>query len=618
MSAVAVGRTRTELGRALAEARAGWRSPAWLAAGAIAIAAVVPFLSLPGVRVDALAQTIYLGAAATALGLLVGTAGLPSLGAGAFVAIGAFTSALLVAREDWPLELAALAGALAALGAGLLFGGVVRLRPAFVAASTWALAWLVWLGLLAFPSISGGSQGLIVPERRLLGLDATPTVHFEVALALLVLTALGIAAVRRGAPGLELSALRQASPLATSLGVRLGRRRLGAFVAAAFVAGLAGGLSVQLAAVADPASYDPFLSFKLLVAVLLGGAAATLGPAAGVAALGLIALASAPLARLLQLPLERFDAAVAALLLVFVLALGGAGIVPWATRWLARLGWFQRPEPSRQVTDCYKEEGARTVGSDPVLRADGLRKAFGGVVAVDGISLELFPGEATALVGPNGSGKTTALRLISGAVGPDAGRVTLGGRDLSDASPPERVRLGIARTLQTVTTFPELTALENVLVGRSVRRRYGGGIRTALATPNARDEVTADETTALRALALVGLAEAADVQTQVLTTTERRLVALASALATEPDVLLVDELAAGVGADELDRLAEVVGSIRRRGIALLLVEHNLRLVHLVSDRVLVLAAGHVVAEGSVAEVAESDAVRQAYLGAQTL
>ena len=107
-------------------------------------------------------------------------------------------------------------------------------------------------------------------------------------------------------------------------------------------------------------------------------------------------------------------------------------------------------------------------------------------------------------------------------------------------------------------------------------------------------------------------------RTQMLTTTERRLVALASALATEPDVLLVDELAAGVGADELERLAEVVGRIRRRGIALLLVEHNLRLVRLVSDRVLVLAAGHVVAEGSVAEVAESDAVRQAYLGAQTL
>ena len=619
MSAVAAGRTRSELARALAEARAGWRSPAWLAAGAIGVAALVPFLSLPGVRVDALAQTIYLAVAATALGLLVGTAGLPSLGAGAFVAIGAFTSALLVVREDWPLEAAALAGALAALAAGLLFGGVVRLRPAFVAASTWALAWLVWLGLLAFPSISGGSQGLIVPERKVLGLDATPTVHFEVALALLVVTALGIAAVRHGTPGLELSALRQTPPLATSLGVELGRRRLGAFAAAAFVAGLAGGLSVQLAAVADPASYDPFLSFKLLVAVLLGGAAATLGPAAGVAALGLIALASGPLARALQLPLERFDAAVAALLLVFVLALGGGGIVPWATRWLARLGWPRHTEPSRQVTDCYKEEEARVAGEGgAVLRAVGLRKAFGGVVAVDGLSLELLPGETAALVGPNGSGKTTALRLISGAVVPDAGQVVLGRRNLAETSPAERVRLGIARTLQTVTTFPELTALENVLVGRSVRRRSGDGIRTALATPSARNEAAASESVALAALALAGLHEVAHVQTQVLTTTERRLVALASALASEPDVLLVDELAAGVGADELERLAEVIGCIRSRGIAVLLVEHNLRLVRLVSDRVLVLAAGRVVAEGSVAEVAESDAVRRAYLGAQTL
>jgi branched-chain amino acid transport system permease protein len=617
VSALAVGRTRTELGRALSEARAGWRSRAWVAAGVIAGAALVPLLSLPGVRVDALAQTVYLAVTATALGLLVGTAGLPSLGAGAFVAIGAFTSALLVAREDWPLESAALAGALAALGAGLLFGGVVRLRPAFVAASTWALAWLVWLGLLAFPSLSGGSQGLIVPERRLLGLDATPTVHYEVALALLVLAALGIGAVRRGAPGLELSALRQAPPLATSLGVSLGRRRLGAFAASAFVAGLAGGLSVQLAAVADPASYDPFLSFKLLVAVLLGGAAATLGPAAGVAALGLITLASGPFARALQLPLERFDAAVAAVLLVFVLALGGGGIVPWATRWLARLGWFQRAEPVRQVTDCYKE-GARGVGGGSALRAVGLQKRFGGVVAVDGLSLELAAGEATALVGPNGSGKTTALRLLSGSIAPDAGEVVLGGRNLAGTTPAERVRLGIARTLQTVTTFSELTALEDVLVGRAVRRRYGGGIRTALATPNSRDEAAASESAALEALALVGLREAADVETQALTSSERRLVALAAALATEPDVLLVDELASGVGADELERLGEVVGCIRDRGIALLLVEHNLRLVRLVSDRVLVLAAGQVVAEGSVAEVAESDAVRQAYLGAQTL
>jgi branched-chain amino acid transport system permease protein len=605
-----IEQTAVELRRAAGEARARWSTTAWLSLAALAIAAVIPFLSLPGVRVDALAETAYLALAATALGLTVGPAGLPSLGTGAFMAIGAFTSALLVARSGWALEPAVLAGAAAALVAGVLCGGVVRLRRAFVAVSTWLLAWLVWLFLLDFPSVSGGSQGLILPPRSLLGLDATPTVHFEVALALTALTALGVAALRRGAPGLELSALRQAPALATSLGVRLARRRLGAFTATAAIAGLAGGLSVQLAAVADPVSYDPFLSFKLLVAVLLGGAAATLGPAAGVIVLGLIGLASGPLARALQLPLERFDAAVAALLLVFVLAFGGQGVLPWALRRLRR----EQPPQRRPATPPPSAPGP----NEPVLTAAGLRKAYGGVIAVDDFSLELRRGETTALIGPNGSGKTTALRLISGAEPADAGAIAVDGVDVTDEPTAERVRLGVGRTLQATAAFPELTALEDVLVGRAVCRRHGGLIRTALATPSARREQEASETAALEALASVGLAAAADLPTTALTTSQRRLVALAAALATEPQVLLVDELAAGAGPEELGLVAEAIERIRERGVAVLVVEHNMRLVRRVADRVLVLGAGTVVAEGSVAEVASSGVVQHAYLGTARL
>jgi len=607
----ALPQTALELRSAVAEARAGWNRNRWLVVAGIVLAAAIPFLSLPGVRIDALADTLYLALAATALGLTVGSAGLPSLGTGAFMAIGAFTSALLVARSGWPVEPAALAGAAAALVAGVLLGGVVRLRRVFVAVSTWLLAWLVWLFLLAFPSVSGGSQGLILPQKTLLGLDPTPTVHFEVALVLLALTALVIAAARRGAPGLELSALRQAPALATSLGVSLAARRLAAFSATAALAGLAGALAVQLQAVADPAGYDPFLSFKLLVAVLLGGAAATLGPATGVALLGLIGLVSGPLARLLHLPIERFDTAVAATLLVFVLALGGEGIVPWLAGRLRR-GKTPRREPARPSVP------AAPAPAEPIFRAAGLRKAFGGVVAVDDLSLELARGETTALIGPNGSGKTTALRLISGASVVDAGAIELTGSDVTGASTADRVRLGIARTLQTTSAFTELTALENVLVGRGVRRRYGGLVRTALATPKARREAEAAEAAALQALALVGLEHAADTPVPELTSSQRRVLALAAALATEPEVLLVDELAAGAGAEELEGLADIVDRIRRRGVAVLVVEHNLRLVRRVADRVVVLAAGTVLAEGSVAEVAASGVVQQAYLGAQRL
>jgi branched-chain amino acid transport system permease protein len=602
--------TAVELRRAAGEAKARWHVQAWLALGVLAVAAVLPFLSLPGVRVDALADTAYLALAATALGLIVGPAGLPSLGTGAFMAIGAFTSGLLVARSGWPLEPAALAGAAAALVAGLVSGGVVRLRRTFVAVSTWLLAWLVWLFLLAFPSVSGGSQGLILPPKTLLGLDATPTVHFEVALALTALTALAVVALRRGAPGLELSALRQAPALATSLGVRLERRRLGAFAASAAVAGLAGALSVHLQAVADPSAYDPFLSFKLLVAVVVGGAAATLGPATGVVVLGLIGLLSGPLARALQLPLERFDAAVAALLLVFVLALGGEGLLPRLLELLRRDG---RPRRGPAAPPA-----PATGPVEPVLDARGLRKAYGGVVAVDDLSLELRGGETTALIGPNGSGKTTALRLLSGASPPDAGRIVLGGTDVTFAPTAERVRLGIARTLQSTAVFPGLTAFEDVLVGRAARRRYAGLARAALVTPKARREDGEAEAAALEALALVGLEQAADTPTLELTTSQRRLVALAAALATGPQVLLVDELAAGAGADELESITGAIDRARERGLAVLVVEHNLRLVRRVADRVLVLAAGSVVAEGSVAEVAASGVVQEAYLGTARL
>src|SRR6185437_1848106 len=162
----------------------------------------------------------------------------------------------------------------------------------------------------------------------------------------------------------------------------------------AAVAGLAGGLSVQLQAVADPVSYDPFLSFKLLVAVLLGGAAATLGP-----------------------------------------AFGGQGVLPWALRRLPRQSHSRR----RPATPPSGAPGP----NDPVLSATGLRKAYGGVIAVDDFSLELRRGETAALIGPNGSGKTTALRLIAGAEPADAGVVVVDGVEVTIAPTAERVRLGI-------------------------------------------------------------------------------------------------------------------------------------------------------------------------------
>ena len=337
---------------------------------------------------------------------------------------------------------------------GRCCGGVVRLRRVLLAVSTWLSPGSPGSACSAFPSVSGGSDGLPRCRPR----SSTPP---------------GTSSPRsRWRPGRPRLARRSARGAGARALARSRRRRwrprsacgraapAGAFAATAAIAGLAGGLSVQLQAVADPASYDPFLSFKLLVAVLLGGAGRDSRPGDGIVMLGVIGLVSGPLARALQLPLERFDAAVAAILLVFVLAFGGQGIVPWLLRLVRREE--PRAPPRRRPRAARR---AATAQARPA-RAESSDKAFGGVIAVDGLSLELARGETAALIGPNGSGKTTALRLISGAATPDVGRSSSTARTSPVRPRPTACAWASRARCRTPRPSRNVTALENVLVGR--------------------------------------------------------------------------------------------------------------------------------------------------------
>jgi ABC-type branched-subunit amino acid transport system ATPase component/ABC-type branched-subunit amino acid transport system permease subunit len=603
-------RTGTALREAAREARASRRP--WHA-GALALvllAALLPAVAPSWVHVDSLANGFYLALAATGLWITVGLAGMPSLGQGAFMAIGAFTVALLTAKAGWPALPATLVGALAAGAAGVVAGiGVVRLRPVFIAVTTWILTWTVTLFLLAFQSVSGGAQGIVVP--------ATLSVHahYELALALLVATILAAASLARGSVGIELRAARQMPAAAAALGVATARRRLGAFVASAAIGGLAGGLAVQLAGVADAGEYGPYLSFRLFVAVLLGGAASALGPSAGVAGLALVTGAAGVLGAVEGVESARFDPMLAALLLLAVLALGGEGVIP-LLRTLDPRSHRPVERRSSEVAPTIRRSPART--APPLLVADSLTKRFGSVVAADGVSLELAPGEVCALVGPNGSGKTTVLRLLAGVHHPDAGRVIFDGADLDGQPPRERARRGLVRTLQSSGAFAELTSLESLIVGAGLRRVHGGALRTAFATPLARTEDVATRAAARAALADVGLGWAADARAGELAGPEQRLLAVAAALATRPRVLLLDEPSAGASLADVYRLDALLAKLRERGVAVLLVEHNLRLVRAVADRVIVMAAGAVIAAGSPEAVAADPEVRTAYLGRAAL
>jgi ABC-type branched-subunit amino acid transport system ATPase component len=300
----------------------------------------------------------------------------------------------------------------------------------------------------------------------------------------------------------------------------------------------------------------------------------------------------------------------AALLLLTVLGLGGAGIVPAArealTRTRSRARAQRRPAPTHARP--------RANGKGVVLDARALRKSFGSVVAADDVSLTLRAGEVCALIGPNGSGKTTVLRLLAGAIQPEAGSVTLDGIVLDSAPTRERVLHGLVRTLQTTSALEGLTALENTLVGAGLRRTRGGALRTLVSTPQARAEDAVVRAQALTALAEVGLEWSADLPVDALPATDQRLVAVAAAIATQPRAVLLDEPSAGSSVEDLARLRALFVRLRAAGIAVLLVEHNLRLVRAVSDRVVVMAGGSVIADGSPDEIASDEAVRAVYLG----
>ena len=609
MSAVggALGRTARAFRDAGREVRIDWSPLAWLVVAALVVAALVPIVLPSSVGTDGLADTGYLALAAVGLGFAVGIGGIPSLAQGAFVGVGAITAAHAVDAGPPPLAAALLGAALAAVG-GLVVGlGLARLRPVYVVAATWLATWLFSVALGAFPSLSGGARGLVVAPESILGLTPTPTMHYELALALVALAVLGHHMLARSSFGLSLRAAAQRPAGAAALGVPIARVRLIAFAGAAAVGGLAGGLSVQLAAVADPQAYDSWLSFKLLVAVLVGGAATALGPVAGVLALGGLSLAADLLANLTGADQARFGTLLSALLLLVVLTIGSDGIVPALDRLYPR----SRAGGVQPLPGVVSQDGAE-------VDASGLAKRFGGVVALRSFDLTLRGGRVAALIGPNGSGKTTALRLVAGTLGPDAGRVSLNGDDVTEASTADRARRGLVRTLQNDAVFPELTALENAVVGASLRRRHGGAFRALIASPKARDEARLTRARAMAALETVGLEAQADRLAGTLSGAEQRLLMIASALATEPSALLVDEPSAGAGPIELERLAALLGRLRERGLAVLVVEHNLRLVRAIADEVVVLDAGLVLATGTPDDVARNEGVRAAYLGRRQL
>ena len=553
------------------------------------------------------AQALWLLVAALGLALSVSYAGLPVLGQGAFVALGGVGTALLgPGGAGLPLGLAALASvAAAALVGNLVARGASRLEGAYLALATWALAWLVHRVLTAFPSVFGGEQGLVRPSpARLvspaLGVELvlTPVVHVVLAGLTCLTLILLLRRIDRGPAGLDLAALREGPALAVSLGVPVAARRRAVLTGTAALGALSGAGTAVLLGLVAPADVSPLLSLQLFVAVLVGGTARWWGPVLGVALLSALPPTADALAAGAGLAPERVRGALTAGLLVAVVALRG----PVARR-LTRAPAPPVPAPEQPVP-APEPPAWRPV----LLRATGVDVSYGAVRALDGAAITLRAGEVHALVGPNGSGKSTLLKVLAGDL--EAGEVEVAGAHPRGTL--DTVGAGVARTPQRTVVLARSSPERQVAVG--VPRPRGAVLRHLVASPSSREMGTTRARVVRAALRDTGLTPAAGKDPRALTVGEQRLLQVARIVATGAQVLLLDEPAAGMTAAERRRLAEVLRALAGNGRAVLLVEHDMRLVGAVADRVTVLDQGRVIAVGTPDQVRQDPAVRTAYLG----
>jgi branched-chain amino acid transport system permease protein len=430
---------------------------------------------------------------------------------------------------------------------------------------------------------------------------------YEIGVAIVVVLALYSWLIRASRLGRQLAAIRSDDVLATSVAISPYRAKLVSFLLAAIPCGVAGGYYVYTQQFVTPGSVTATLSINVLAGVVIGGSGTIAGPIVGMA---LITGASQYLGSF-----HKYQGIIFGLLLILVAIVMPQGIIG-----LAKDAWHRvRAMIGRRAVPAAPppvEKAVPLAAIDrpprPELVVSGVRKAFGGVQALDGVSVTLRPGQVHAIVGPNGSGKTTLLNLISGYYSLDAGEIHIGSTRLDAQSPERTARSGIGRTFQTPKLLLNEIALQNIVIGadqatgvapwRSVCRTPKG--RAAAKAALARAQVCA-ETVGLRV---------SELQKHVIPHGHQRLLEVARALATEPDYIFLDEPAAGLSMAEVADFKRAVQAAVADGIGVLIVEHNLPIVFEMADEVTVLHRGKVIAHGTPAEVSAHPEVARVYLG----
>jgi branched-chain amino acid transport system permease protein len=623
-----------------------------------ALLVLFPLVASPSVVNVGVYALIY-ALAALGLSLLMGLAGQVSLGQAGFFAIGAYTQAVLVTRYEVNLVLASVAAIAVTILAALLVGvPLLRLRGHYLALAT--LGFGIIVAVLAtesdFLGATSGIYGVTKPEfnGRLYN---SPSEYFWLLVPVVILGLLLARNIVESRTGRALGAVNDSEVAAESLGVDTFRLRVQVFVLSAAYASVAGTAFAHWLGVINPNAANFPLSVKFLLMAVLGGVGTVYGAVVGAFAVeGLDDGLRRVIPELVPGAVGEVQLIGFGILLTLIMIFLPGGLHQLWTTTRRRLVRADRaataPTGDDVRTDVVSEvppgpgeagapDGAVAAGATaapaargggpadggpllarpdrpapgtPLLEVHGLTKRFGGVTAVDGLDLTVHAGEIVALIGPNGAGKTTAFNMISGAVVPTAGTVTMAGTRVEGRKPHVFAQAGATRTFQNLQVFSSATVLGNVMVGRHLRSR-AGLLRAALVLP-ARREERAIEAAARELLDLLGLSEDADRLVVDLPFGRQRLVEIARALALDPDLLLLDEPMAGLSGAERRELARLLERLRAGGMAIVLVEHDVEAVLALADRVAVLEDGVRIALGTPDEVRHDPAVIAAYLGVE--
>ncbi len=593
---------------------------------------------------------------ALSLNLLLGFAGQVSVAHAAFGAIGGYAVGYLTLTEGWNFVPSLLVGIAIAFVVGTIVAlPAMRLSVEYLILLTLAISSVILGAFTTFPEL-GGTYGLInLPKVELFGWTLQDPSDWLLPLFVVAAFTYWLTDRLGESPyGRVLRGIREDPQAVQSLGKRVFRFKLSVFAITSALAALAGGLLSAFLQLATPSLFGFSISLTIFAMVILGG----MGNLTG-SVVGALVLASLDpiLTRVIGISADKagfVQFIVYGLLLVVLMRLRPEGVLPegfsllrWARRQQQPLagrvemvrseGWV--PNVSTEVAQLaraeqqFLQETATVTAGEPVtgngdeeraraglwarapvvLEVTGLSKRFGGIIAADDLTFTLRQGAIVALVGPNGAGKTTVFNLLTAFIPPDSGSIRLRGVELVGAAPDEVARMGMVRSFQDVRLFQRLSCLTNVAM--AVPGQPGERVPSLLVRPGAVNRFEAEAMEKARGwLTFVGMAEFADIPTGALSYGQTKLVSLARVLATEAEVILLDEPASGIDDVWVDTMLGLIESLRDKGRTICIVEHNLHVVGRLADHTYFMELGRITAEGTIGELTSSDRLAEAYFG----